>query len=83
MKGTIHVGLLIVAVIMLIIGVILGITWGISCIFGDSIMANAREATIGARILCILLLGGLGIVSMLAFQSRKEDRQEKWKSERG
>ncbi len=83
MKDTIHVGLLIVAVIMLIIGVILGITWGISCIFDDSIMSTARQATIGARILCILLLGGVGIVSMLAFWSHKEDRQEKWKSERG
>lgn len=83
LKDITYVGLLIVAGLMLFAGVVLGITWGASSIFGDSIMANAREATIGARVLCILLLGGIGIVSMLVFGSYKEERQKEWKENRG
>lgn len=83
MRDIIHTGLLIVAGLMLFAGAMLGITWGGTALFDNSIIESGLQTKIGLRILSVLMCGGAGLLNMLAFSNYKESRQERWKESRG
>ncbi len=83
LKDIIRVGLFVVAGLMLFVGAMLGITWGGTALFDNSIIESGLPTKIGLRVLGVLMCGGAGILNMLVFSNYKRERQEQWKENRG
>jgi hypothetical protein len=79
MKDILHNGLSVVAVVMLIVGAVLGLVWGVSALVGNSIMESGMQAKIGSRILCVLFFGSAGLFHMLAFWNYQRSQRARWK----
>jgi hypothetical protein len=82
MRDIIHGGLWVVAFVFFIVGAILGIAWGGSALFNNSIMETEAQARMCWRILSVLMCGSAGIFHMLAYRGHKEKRQE-WLKDNG
>jgi hypothetical protein len=76
MRDLIHNGLVVVAVVMFIVGGILGIVWGGSALFNSSILETEVQARMCRRILAVLLCGSTGIFHLLGYWGHKEKRRE-------
>ncbi len=83
LKDIVHNGLFVVAMVMFIVGAILGVTWGVSSLFDNGIIESGMQAKIGWRILGVLFFGSAGIFHMLSFSNYKQKRQERWKESKG
>ena len=68
---------------MFLVGAMLGITWGASALFNESILETERQVKIAGRALGVLFFGSAGIFHMLAFWNYKRRRQERWEESKG
>jgi hypothetical protein len=82
MRDVIHNGLFTVAGIMFLVGALLGLAWGGTALFNNSILETEAQARMCWRVLAVLMCGSTGIFHLLGYWGHKEKRRE-WLKDNG
>jgi len=77
----IHNALVGIALLMLLLGGLLGIAWGLIALFGNAPLEDASAWMVG-KLMCVLLMAGWGLLQMLVYRNYKSTRRQHRKEHR-
>ena len=81
MSDLIHNALVALALLMLLLGILLGVAWGLNSIFGNAPLEDASAWMVG-KLMCVLLMAGWGLLQMLVYRNYKSTRRQHRKEHR-